>query len=52
MIPTKRINRNFRIKVNGPGVSKFVGVSGLVNLIGFSLAEKFVQKAFENDGDQ
>ena len=51
MIPTRMINRNFRIKVNGPGISKLVGVTGLVDLIGHRLAEKLIQRAFENTFD-
>lgn len=50
---TKEINRNFKIKVAGYNndtkkLNTLVGVSGLVNLIGVELANKFVKRAFEN----
>ena len=47
---SKFINKNFRIKVSGIDnegnrINKFVGVSGLLNLIGETLADKFVTRA-------
>ena len=52
---TKEINLNFIIKVfgfhNGEKINKAVGVSGLINLIGEALAEKFVARAFAGKGD-
>lgn len=50
---TTEINRNFKIKVsgfNGDGkkINSLFGVSGLVNLIGIELANKFFRRAFEN----
>ena len=50
---TKQINSNFKIKVAGYNndtnkLNALVGVSGLVNLIGVELANKFVKRAFEN----
>ena len=52
---TKEINLNFIIKVfgwhNGEKINKAVGVSGLIDLIGEKLAEKFVARAFAGKGD-
>lgn len=50
---TKQINSNFKIKVAGYNndtmkLNTLVGVSGLVNLIGLELANKFIKRAFEN----
>ena len=50
---TKQINSNFKIKVAGYNndtkkLNTLVGVSGLVNLIGVELANKFIKRAFEN----
>lgn len=52
---TSYLNRNFLFKVagdNGDGkkLNKLVGVSGLVNLIGVELVNKFVERA-ERDGE-
>ena len=46
---SKFINKNFRIKVSGIGnrINKLVGVSGLLNLIGETLADKFVTRALK-----
>lgn len=46
---SKFINRNFRIKVSGIDnegnrINKLVGVSGLLKLIGETLADKFVTR--------
>ena len=46
---SKFINKNFRIKVSGIDnegnrINKLVGVSGLLNLIGETLADKFVTR--------
>lgn len=48
---TREINRNYRIKVagidnNGNKINILVGVSGLLNLIGIELANKFLGRAF------
>ena len=52
---TREINLNFIIKVfgyqNGEKINKAVGVSGLENLVGEQLAEKFVARAFAGTGD-
>lgn len=50
---SKFINKNFRIKVSGIDnegnrINKLVGVSGLLNLIGETLADKFVNTRFES----
>lgn len=50
---TKQINSNFKIKVAGYNndtkkLNTLVGVSGLVSLIGVELANKFINRAFEN----
>lgn len=50
---SKFINKNFRIKVSGIDnegnrINKLVGVSGLLNLIGETLADKFVHTRFES----
>jgi len=47
---TREINANYRIKVfgideeNGKKINKLVGVSGLLNLIGVELANKFLAR--------
>lgn len=48
---TRQINRNFKIKVAGfngdsKKINTLVGVSGLINLIGIELADKFIKRAF------
>lgn len=48
---SKEINRSFRIKVagvdnNGNKINILVGVSGLLNLIGVELANKFIGRAY------
>lgn len=50
---TKEINDNFKIKVsgnNGDGkrINSLFGVSGLANLIGTDLTNKFLERAFAN----
>ena len=46
---TTHINANYRIKVyghvDGTRVNKLVGVSGMINLIGAELANKFLTRA-------
>ncbi len=54
---TREINRNFKIKVAGfnndnKKLNTLVGVSGLVNLIGIELVNKFVSRAFESGEDK
>lgn len=53
---TTDINSNFRIKVKGVDdqrkLNTLVGVSGLVNLIGEGLADKFVSRAFDSSSDK
>lgn len=49
---SKFINKNFRIKVSGIDnegnrINKLVGVNGLLNLIGETLADKFVTRALK-----
>lgn len=49
---TAYINRNFRLKVygideNGNRINKLVGVSGLIELIGEELLNKFVGRALK-----
>lgn len=49
---SKFINKNFRIKVSGIDnegnrINKLVGVSGLLNLIGETLSDKFVTRALK-----
>lgn len=53
---TKRINKNFRIKVagvdnEGNKINMLVGVSGLLKLIGVELANKFLARAFKSIED-
>ncbi len=53
---TTFINRNFLLKVyglgdNGQRINTLVGVSGLVQLIGVELANKFVTRALESGKD-
>ena len=48
---TTSINRDFRIKVfghnaDGKKINILVGVSGLINLIGEELADKFLVRAY------
>lgn len=50
------INRNWKIKVfgrteEGKKINTLVGVSGLVNLIGEELADKFVNRAYKSGLD-
>lgn len=49
---TKFINQNFRIKVfgrdeNGRKINTFMGVSGIIRLIGEELFYKFIQRALD-----
>lgn len=53
---TTSINRDFRIKANGINaegekINILVGVSGLLELVGETLAEKFVNRAYESGMD-
>lgn len=54
---TTYINRNYRIKVfgvneeGGKKINKLVGVSGLLELIGVDLANKFMDKREKSMGD-
>ena len=53
---TNFINRNFRLKVSGKDnnnlyINKLVGVSGLLELIGIDLANKFIARAIANGQD-
>ena len=53
---TAEINNNFRIKVfglnnEGKKINMLVGVSGLLALIGFELANKFIARAYAGQGD-
>lgn len=48
---TSEINRDFRIKVSGRDnegkrIHKLVGVSGLLNLIGAELMNKFIARSY------
>lgn len=54
---TSQINSNFKIKVaghneEGKKLNTLVGVSGLVALIGFDLANKFINRAFRSLEDK
>lgn len=53
---THEVNSNWKIKVNGifegRKINKLVGVSGLVNLIGKELADKFIIRAFRDMFDK
>ena len=50
-----RINADYRIKVfgrvDGQKINTLVGWSGLINLIGEELAEKFVERAYASGMD-
>lgn len=53
---SKTINRNFLIKASGidnegKRINKLVGVSGLLSLIGETLADKFITRAFNSGED-
>ncbi len=53
---TAFINRNFLLKVYGTGengerINRLVGVSGLINLIGVELANKFINRALNSGKD-
>ena len=53
---TKFINSNFRLKVSGIDnnnryINKLVGVSGLLELIGTDLANKFIDRAIASGKD-
>lgn len=47
---TREINRTFKIKVNGmfngKKINTLVGVSGLIKLVGFEMANKLLRRAF------
>ena len=51
-----KINRNFRIKVNGivdgKKINKLVGVKGLIELIGVEMANKMLRRAFNGMDDK
>lgn len=51
-----KINRNFRIKVNGivdgKKINKLVGVKGLIELIGVGMANKMLRRAFNGTDDK
>lgn len=54
---TQEINSNFKIKVagrteNNKKLNTLVGCSGLVNLIGYDLADKFINRAFNSMEDK
>lgn len=54
---TKQINRDFLLKVfgfdeSGKKINTLVGVSGLVNLIGIELANKFLARAYACNQDK
>jgi len=51
-IDTRFVNRNWLLKVSGNGVHSLVGVTGLVDLVGVSLASKFVSKATLSKDDR
>jgi hypothetical protein len=53
---TTFINSNFRLKVSGKNnenryINKLVGVSGLLELIGIDLANKFIARALASGQD-
>jgi hypothetical protein len=53
---TNFINSNFRLKVSGKdnydrSINKLVGVSGLLELIGIDLANKFIGRALTSGKD-
>ena len=49
---SKRMNREFRVKIHGCGYHTLVGWSGLNKAIGPELAEKAVLKAYESGLDK
>lgn len=54
---TREINMDFRIKVygydnNGNRINTLVGVSGLIELIGLELANKFLERAYRLVSDK
>lgn len=56
MRQVSEINQNFKIKVNGHNgdqrrMSKLVGVRGLLELVGQELAEKLVERAWNEGQD-
>ena len=55
--PTREINLDFRIKVygvdeNGKRINKLVGVSGITELIGIELLNKFLERAYRLVSDK
>lgn len=53
---TTEINQNFRIKVNGLNnegnkINTLVGVSGLIELIGETMMDKFLDRAYTQGSD-
>ena len=45
------VNRNFRIKVNGNGVSTLVGMDGLKKILGYERVLRVCESAMESDGN-
>jgi len=55
--PTREINLDFRIKVygvdeNGKRINKLMGVSGIKELIGVELLNKFLERAYRLVSDK
>ena len=55
--PTREINLDFRIKVygvdeNGKRINKLMGVSGITELIGIELLNKFLERAYRLVSDK
>jgi hypothetical protein len=48
---TRDINRNFRIKVAGNGLNTLVGVQGALQLVGDSLLNNMLDRAFNSLDD-
>lgn len=54
---TQEINLDFRIKVygydeNGSRINTLVGVSGLIDIIGIELSNKFLERAYRMVSDK
>ena len=47
----KEVNRNFRVKINGNGISTFVGMQGLINHLGYYRATSLCEAALGSQTD-
>lgn len=55
-VSTRKINANFKIKVNGEfegrKLNTLVGVYGLIKLVGIDMSNKLIKRAFKSRADK